>query len=103
MLFIDRGGNQYKRPYEHVLQTCVAKSASWHINYPYFMQNLVYEWVDNLKGKKELFWSKLGTKIRQIGIQMAHFFFENLYNVWVCFQIPSSTSVSKPIGILQMM
>ena len=37
------GGTQYKRPYEDVPPTWVAKSTSWYMNDYYKMQNLVYE------------------------------------------------------------
>ena len=38
------GDTQYKRPYGDVPPTWVAKSASWYMNDPHKVQNVVYEW-----------------------------------------------------------
>ena len=43
-----------------VLQTWVAKSASWYINDPLFLQNLVFEW-----SKFSQILTKIGSNLRK--------------------------------------
>ena len=87
------GDTPYKfRPYCNVLQTWVAKSASWYITDPYKMQNMVYEW-DNFHNSPKFvpkliqilrkigwFWAKSGLLYRLL------FFLGNLSYEWVYFQ-----------------
>ena len=100
-------GTQYKRPYRDVLQTWVEKSASWYINDPYLMQNLVF-WMGHFSKCSQI-WGKFGRNLRKFlekfsnsGQNLAHencadgFFFLGKLESMINFQIPSSTSLPKP-------
>ena len=57
------GGTQYKRLCRDVLPTWVAKSASWYMNRPYKMQNLVHEWANFSKFPQ--IWVKISSNLRK--------------------------------------
>ena len=70
------GGTQYKRPYGNVLQTWIAKSASWYINDPLFYAKFGI-WMDRFS-KFSPIWAKIGSNLTKFEKKKSGNFGQNL-------------------------